>query len=256
MENNNQSSYSFWSWVIAIIVALILLITHFTGNGARNTCCGAVAETAPVVEAPIVTEAFNFSATEYDFTSTGDASLVTWAGDSIDTLKALLAGGITAAGDDRAVVLTGVVDADEVKQQKGTDAQVFFGPDVTIDNQITVEMIEPVVAEPVAAIPPPAAKLYFDTGVHRLPAGSDVTLEPIIAWLNDNVDATAVVSGFHDPTGSVTRNIQLAKNRAQSAYDALVNAGIDPARIEMRKPASTTGDGDLAEARRVEVSVE
>lgn len=252
---NNQSNYPFWSWVIALLLALLLLWMHLTGKGASDTCCSAepVAEVMP--EATVVTEAFNFSANESDFSSTGDASLVNWAGDSVEALKALLTGGISAVGDDKSVVLSGVVDSDGIKQQKGSDAQAFFGSDVTVDNQITVAMAEPI-AEPIAAAPPPAARLYFDTGVHRLPADSDAVLDPILTWLNDNPDAKAVISGFHDHTGSVSRNIQLSKNRAQSAYNAIINTGIDASRVEMRKPASTTGDGDLSEARRVEVSIE
>ncbi|MFW5431706.1 MAG: OmpA family protein [Methylophilaceae bacterium] len=254
--HNNQSSYSRWSWIIALLLALILLWMHLTGNGASNTCCSAPVETAPaaevmpIEETSIVTEVFNFSASEYDFTSTGDASTVTWAGDNIDSLKALLSGGIKAEGDDASVVLTGSADSEEVKQQKGSDAQAFFGPYVSVDNQITVGMAAPV------AMAPAAAKLYFDTGVHRLPADSQATLGPITTWLNNNPSAKAVVSGYHDPTGSLSRNIQLAKKRAQSVYDAILGAGIEADRVEMRKPASVEGTGDLNEARRVEVSIE
>jgi hypothetical protein len=37
--------------------------------------------------------------------------------------------------------------------------------------------------------------------------------------------------------------------------DALQAAGLDTARIEMRKPEVTTGGGNADEARRVEVTV-
>jgi len=111
--------------------------------------------------------------------------------------------------------------------------------------------------EPAAAIEaPPAAKLYFGTGVHRLPSDSTTTLEPIITWLNDNPSAKAFISGFHDPTGNLASNVRLSKKRAESAYNALINAGISADRLEMRKPESTEGGGDLSEARRVEVSIE
>ena len=58
------------------------------------------------------------------------------------------------------------------------------------------------------------------------------------------------------PRGSAARNEQLAKARAQTIDEALVSAGIDASRIEMRKPADLNGGADLNEARRVEVSVE
>ncbi len=105
-------------------------------------------------------------------------------------------------------------------------------------------------------MPPPAAKLYFESGKISLPSDADATLSPIIAWLNANSTAKAVLSGYHDPTGNQAYNQELAKNRAKAVRDTLKTAGIDEARIEMRKPESVDGGADLSEARRVEVSVE
>ena len=105
-------------------------------------------------------------------------------------------------------------------------------------------------------MPPPAAKLYFDTGKTTLPVNANATLVPIVEWLKAHDNAKAVLSGFHDPRGNQAINEELAKNRAKSVREALKTAGIDEARIEMRKPESVNGGGDLAEARRVEVSVE
>lgn len=255
---NNQSSYARWSWIIAIILALILLWMLLTGKGPSNSCCGASESAAPAAEImpeeeSMVTEAFSFSATEDNFTSTGDASEITWAGVDIGGLKALLTGNIKAEGDNSLVVLTGEVESEVLKQEKGLNAQAFFGPDVTVDNQITVAEL---ILEPTAAIAPPIAKLYFGTGVHRLPTDSTSTLEPVITWLNNNASAKAVISGFHDLTGNPASNVKLAKKRAKSAYNALLNAGINADRIEMRKPETTEGGGDLSEARRVDISIE
>ena len=122
---------------------------------------------------------------------------------------------------------------------------------MTVDNQLTVK-----VAEPIAAMPPPAAKLYFDTGKTTLKAEASTELPPIVDWLKTNANGKAVISGFHDPRGNQTSNELLAKNRAKAVLGALKAAGIDEARIEMRKPQSVDDGADLAEARRVEVSVE
>ncbi len=256
---NNQSSYSFWTWIIAFALAVLLLLLFLTGKVPSSTCCSdttSTAETTPMEAAPVVTEAFNFTATESEFISSGDASNINWAGESLDALKTILTGGITAEGSERMITLTGTVDSEDIKQQKELDAQTYFGPDTTIDNQITV-MAPIVIEEPVAILEPPTvAKLYFDTGVHRLPADSVNTLDPIITWLNNNPDSKAVISGFHDETGDVASNARLSKKRAESAYNALITAGIDEGRVELRKPESTDGGGNLNEARRVEVSIE
>jgi cytochrome c oxidase subunit 2 len=151
--HNNQSSYSRWSWIIALILALFLLWMLLTGKGPSNACCNTTSEQAapvPIDEPSAVTEAFSFSATADGFIGTGDTSDIGWTND-IDALKALLSDNFKAEGDDRFIVLTGTVGSEEAKQQKGLDAQAFFGPDITIDNQITVVM-----AEPEAATPPTA----------------------------------------------------------------------------------------------------
>lgn len=253
--HNNQSCYSRWSWIIALLLALILLWMLLTGRGPSSACCGtpetAATPASEAVIADAVTEAFSFSATADNFTSSGDSTEVNWIG-NIDVLKGLLLGGLQVEGDEQSITLTGAVGSDNIKQQKGLDAQIFFGENTSIDNQLTVAM-----AEPVTAMEPPlAAKLYFDTGVSSLPYDSDSLLAPIITWLNDNPDTTAVISGYHDPTGKQARNASLAKKRAESTFNAITAAGIDASRLEMVKPISTDGGEDLSEARRVEVSIQ
>jgi outer membrane protein OmpA-like peptidoglycan-associated protein len=251
--SNHNSSYNFWTWLVAILLALLLLWAFLTGR-ASGACCTASTSVAPVEEvmpvAPAaVTEACAFSATASEFTANDACANLAWVSKS-DELKSYLVGDLRAEGDDKSVVLTGTVDTEDIKTQKGQEAQTFFGADVAVDNQITVK-----VAEPVAMAAPPAAKLYFDTGKTALPADTDTTLAPIIEWLNANPDSKAVISGFHDPRGNQKANEDLAYNRAKAAQAALITAGIDVLRIEFVKPESVDGGGDLAEARRVEVSI-
>jgi K(+)-stimulated pyrophosphate-energized sodium pump len=122
----------------------------------------------------------------------------------------------------------------------------------------------PVVAAPAAAVVappapalvlPPAAKVYFALDKAVAPADTADSLKPIVAFLKANPKAKALVSGFHDPTGSRARNEELALNRARAVRSALERAGIPNDRVMMQKPTVTTGDGPPEEARRVEVSV-
>lgn len=254
--SNQHSSYNFWTWLVAILLALILLWAYITGR-ASSTCCtptaASIEDTVPAAAAPVVaTSKFSFSSTCNDFTSSGDAAAAAWV-TTPDTLKSMLCGGegLSAKGDGKNVVLTGVVDSDATRSKMDADAQAYFGSDVTVDNQMTMKS-----AEPVAAVDAPtAAKLYFDSGKTALPIDADNTLAPVIAWLNAHPDTKAVVSGFHDLRGNVKQNEDLSYNRAKAAQAALIAAGVDVMRIELVKPESTDGGGDLAEARRVEVSV-
>ncbi|MCV2369466.1 OmpA family protein [Roseateles oligotrophus] len=62
-----------------------------------------------------------------------------------------------------------------------------------------------------------------------------------------------VIAGFHDASGDAVKNADLAKQRAIATRSVLTAAGVDAARILLRKPESTLADGTAEEARRVEI---
>ena len=101
----------------------------------------------------------------------------------------------------------------------------------------------------------PPANIYFEVDRYDLPADAAATLASLVAFLKSNPEAIAVVSGYHDPTGNLEHNLELARNRAFAVRDFLVRQGIAQPRIDLAKPVETTGGGSLEEARRVEVSV-
>jgi outer membrane protein OmpA-like peptidoglycan-associated protein len=110
----------------------------------------------------------------------------------------------------------------------------------------------------VAAAPmaKPMATLYFATGKINVPVETNNLLASVVAYLKANPASKAVISGYNDPRGDAAMNAELSKNRAKAARESLKAAGIDEARIEMRKPGDTNLSGDPKEARRVEISVE
>jgi K(+)-stimulated pyrophosphate-energized sodium pump len=112
-------------------------------------------------------------------------------------------------------------------------------------------------AEPTAPpATPPAAKIYFEVGKTDLPKETESTLKDVLEYLKANAGSKAVISGYHDPTGDKVQNEELAKNRAKAVREALGAAGIGDDRVVMQKPQETTGTGDNAEARRVEVAIQ
>jgi K(+)-stimulated pyrophosphate-energized sodium pump len=110
-------------------------------------------------------------------------------------------------------------------------------------------------AKPAAPAVPATAKLYFATGSAVVDDPSRAKLVGIIDHLKAHPGSMAVLSGFHDPTGNKAKNEELALNRARAVRAVLGTSGIQKERIEMAKPAETTGGGPEQEARRVEVSV-
>ncbi len=101
-----------------------------------------------------------------------------------------------------------------------------------------------------------AVKLYFAMSEAVLPADAAQTLGPVINAAQADGAKRIVISGFHDASGDLEQNQALAKARAEAVHNAIANAGIDAARIDLQKPAMTQGTGDAAEARRVEVSIQ
>jgi hypothetical protein len=114
-------------------------------------------------------------------------------------------------------------------------------------------------SNPHRPIPPPscdapAATLYFDVGSADLPADSTGGLEPVVAYLKANPSTTAVVSGYHDPSGdaAATRSSPgTAHSRAECARRRRRRGRAD----RPRETGRNDGDWLADDARRVEVTV-
>ncbi len=95
-------------------------------------------------------------------------------------------------------------------------------------------------------------KFYFASGKSELATGADAALADIAKGVA--AGKRAVVSGFHDSTGTAQANAEVARQRAEAVRDALKAAGVAADRIELKKPEPVTAEGP--EARRVEVRLE
>jgi cytochrome c5 len=98
-------------------------------------------------------------------------------------------------------------------------------------------------------------KLFFASGKAALPGAAEAAL----ARLAEQIKAdgkSAVISGFHDSKGSPERNAELAKQRAFGVRDMLLGMGVAQDKLQLKKPENTTGSGDNAQARRVEVALQ
>ena len=102
----------------------------------------------------------------------------------------------------------------------------------------------------------PALKVYFDSGSTNIAPEFNDKAKDLVDYLAANSGAKAAISGFNDPTGDPVKNAELSKNRAQAVQAALVSAGVAADRLELRKPADTTGTAATnAASSRVEVTV-
>ena len=98
------------------------------------------------------------------------------------------------------------------------------------------------------------AKLYFQVGKATLPADAMDTMKAVAELLAATPDSKVNITGYTDKSGSLDKNLELAKERAKVVRDALKGAGVAAERINMKKPEAVTGGGDDKEARRVEIS--
>ena len=150
------------------------------------------------------------------------------------------------------LVVISIVGAMVVRQLKSAapaaaPATVAAAPGATVAVVEELVLIEgPLVGELVST-------LFFEVGQTALPAGASAELDKVVQGLAAAPARKLVISGFHDASGDPAVNAEVAKQRALSAHGALAAAGIDRARIALRKPEVTTGSGTDQEARRVEL---
>jgi outer membrane protein OmpA-like peptidoglycan-associated protein len=116
---------------------------------------------------------------------------------------------------------------------------------------------------PLLTLPPPVteagrAVLFFGVDSNELAADQGKGLESLLTALGGNPKSVVMVSGYHSVAGEKAANEELAKKRAQAVREALLAAGIAPARVRLDKPRQTEANvaGEDPAARRVEVRLQ
>lgn len=94
-------------------------------------------------------------------------------------------------------------------------------------------------------------KFFFATAKAELAPGANEALADVVKGVAEG--KTAQISGFHDATGDLALNQELAKQRALNVREALKALGVAEDKVELKKPEVTQASGSNAEARRVEV---
>ena len=108
---------------------------------------------------------------------------------------------------------------------------------------------------PSAAAPDASDKdaVYFERGRAVLDATGRARLLGLAATLKSRPALRAEVRGHVDASGDAAANKTLARDRAQAVRDALIAAGVAPARIVLQAPPNLVGADSPALARRVDV---
>ncbi len=97
--------------------------------------------------------------------------------------------------------------------------------------------------------------LYFAPGSASLDAQSATALAAVAQQLSASPSTQVVISGYTDSSGSYAQNERLARERAATVRAALIVAGVQNARIDMRKPAKIVAADPPEKSRRVDVTL-
>jgi outer membrane protein OmpA-like peptidoglycan-associated protein len=258
MSNPNENatrgtaSYHWWSRVIAIVLAILLVILWWIGYGPsganRVGCCGYQAPVATVAPAVAAAGAVSLAFENGKVTIKGevgtdaekakllaDAAAAYGAGNVIDavTVKA----GLAALGG---VTLTGQVPSDVKKLADGEAASKLFAP-AKVDNQLTVAVAR-VDDNCAAAL---KAQVGFNTGSSQLSAEGKKALDAMSACLKNG----GAVVGHTDNVGSPASNQMLSERRAKTAAGYLTAKGVGNLTAKGAGDTAPTADNASAEGR-------
>jgi RND family efflux transporter MFP subunit len=98
-------------------------------------------------------------------------------------------------------------------------------------------------------------EVFFAAGSASLDPQSAEALAAVAKRLVAAPDSRVAVSGYTDSTGSYEANVKLAAARAATVRSALIVAGVDVARIEMRRPARIVATDAPDKSRRVDLTL-
>jgi OOP family OmpA-OmpF porin len=133
-------------------------------------------------------------------------------------------------------------------------APVVVPPPTPAAPVVVEEKPEPTPAPPPAPPAPPAPRkttdeIYFDTGSARLTNIAKAMLDGIALRMKNDLNSTAVITGYTDNSGKEQSNGGLSAKRADAAKEYLVTRhGIDPNRITTASKGSAEPAYDNATA--------
>lgn len=113
--------------------------------------------------------------------------------------------------------------------------------------------VSPPAAAAAAAVSADKDAVYFERGRAVLDATGRARLLGVAAALKARPALRVEVQGYVDASGDAALNKTLARDRAQTVRDALIAAGVAPARIALHAPSNLVGSESPALARRVDV---
>ena len=253
--------YTRWTWIIALVVFIILMLMWITerGPGAANSCCGATpAVAAPAAPLATPAPAAPAALSPVAHKATWEGSKLTLEGAVPDdaTKKTIVAAAVAKYGADNVVdkltvdaaakgpvtvTLLGTVASDAVKTTRGDEAKAIY-PSANVDNQLTVAAAPAAQAQDVQCSDNVAVAATFATGSANLTGQARKLLDAVVPCIQGPFE----VGGHTDNTGQAESNQKLSEARAASVAKYLASQGVDGKQLSTKGYGDTVPIGDNA----------
>ncbi|MBJ59376.1 MAG: hypothetical protein CMP64_02165 [Flavobacteriales bacterium] len=76
--------------------------------------------------------------------------------------------------------------------------------------------------------------IFFDTDDYTLKKESNIELNTLLNFMNNNIELKVEIEGHTDNVGSESYNYKLSNNRAKAVYDYLINNGVSAKRMTFK----------------------
>ncbi len=211
---------------LLVPVLLLASLAVVSGCKKKEKPAPPPAETAPVATGPAPTAQITATPTSI---SAGDQVVLSWRTTDADSITIEGIGTVPSAG---------------VKNVQPTSSTSYHliarGPGGVADSTARVTVSSaPAVSAPTTGMTDEQAfhanvqDIFYDYDAADLRSDAQATLSRDAAYLNSHPDIHFVIGGYCDERGSNEYNLGLGQNRAESAKNALINAGVSASRIRV-----------------------
>lgn len=232
-----------------ILVPAVLLVALVAVAGCKKKMATPPAPTAPPVVVPAPTAKITASPT---VVTAGDQVVLTWTTSNASTVSIEGLGDVPTSGV-KTVTPTVSTNYHLVARGPGGSADASV--------RITVNAPPPVAAAPANTMSAEeefkanVQDIFFDYDKYDVRSDAQATLAHDASYLTSHSNVKVLIGGYCDERGSDEYNLALGQNRAASAKNALISAGVDASRIRIvsygkEKPFCTESTEDCYQKNR------
>lgn len=118
--------------------------------------------------------------------------------------------------------------------------------DSTIGHKIITKKID---------TPPVQLQLFYPVNGYLVENNNTASLKSYLKAIQSNQVESIVITGYTDPTGSLSYNQTLSKKRADSAAKWLINHNVPSQKIQIIGAGIDSDQNDFQQARRVDIVI-